>query len=587
MVIKMKKRLLFLAISLLFVIILYIARLVQIQLVETEHFSRRNINLLKESVSQRSQEMVIDNGRGKFFDRNGQSLTDETKPSLILFPFLKHIHFDLDELARILQVDPEILQRAIDDSVEPFVFGDPEPMQLTPSQMKAINDLEIPGVFAVTKSFAREYTPAEHLIGIVGENPDLLKNRYPDKKLPANTLLGISGLQASFDPFLLQEEKAKLVYHVDGRGGPLFGIDVKYVEPSNPFYPVHIKTTLDLTIQEQAEKIVDAHNLKKGGLVLLDIETNSILALVSRPKIDFSAPYQNDSLTNRMLQAEVPGSVFKTVIAAAAIDQNLVSSGRTFNCDETITGEPDPNRHGTLDLLTSFAVSCNNTFATLAQELAKNDPNLIEQYADKLGLLQPVGWRGRVFHFEDFVQLTEEKNGQIFLNEKDRKDSNYVALTGIGQYNVRLTPLAIANMMATIARGGEKYAVRAAFSIEYKNGSELIQFPMKKLDSNRLSPYATMKLQQLLREVVQNEKGTGRGLQDLPYEVAGKTGTAETNRFAGNQQYLNKWFAGYFPFDKPKYALVVLNEDVFSNEGSVIPVFRDMVNYLYEFDHTR
>src|SRR5690606_16156974 len=116
------------------------------------------------------------------------------------------------ELARILQVDPEILQRAIDDSVEPFVFGDPEPMQLTPSQMKAINDLEIPGVFAVTKSFAREYTPAEHLIGIVGENPDLLKKRYPDKKLPANTLLGISGLQASFDPFLLQEEKAKLVY---------------------------------------------------------------------------------------------------------------------------------------------------------------------------------------------------------------------------------------------------------------------------------------------------------------------------------------------------------------------------------------
>ena len=62
-----------------------------------------------------------------FSDRNGQSLTDETKPSLILFPFLKHIHFDLDELARILQVDPEILQRAIDDSVEPFVFGDPNP----------------------------------------------------------------------------------------------------------------------------------------------------------------------------------------------------------------------------------------------------------------------------------------------------------------------------------------------------------------------------------------------------------------------------------------------------------------------------
>lgn len=561
-----------------------LGRLAQIQLVETEHFSARNINLLQESVRQRSQEMIIDHGRGKFYDRNGFSLTEESRPSLILFPFVKHIHFDIEALANLLGEDATTLQRTIMESNEPFVYGEPEPLQLTAQQVEEINRLQIPGVFAVTKSFPREFTLAGQLIGIVGENPELVKQRYPDKKLPVNTLIGITGLQKSFDEFLLQEEQTRLIYHVDGRGGPLFGIDVKYVEPANPFYPVRIKTTLDLNIQQEAEKIVDEHGMKKGGLVLLDIETNSILAMVSRPQLDLSDPFKNNSAKNYMLSAEIPGSVFKTVIAAATVVENLADGKRLFNCDLTLTGEPAPNAYGQLDLESSFAMSCNHTFGTLAKELSEIDPKLIEQYAEKLGLLQPVGWRGNLFHFPDFSQLADEESGQIFLNDADREDMNYVALTGIGQHNVRLTPLAVANMMATIARGGEKYAVRAVEKIEYKEGSEFITFPQKTLDDNRLSPYATMKLQQLLRSVVQHEEGTGRGLQGLPYAVAGKTGTAETHIFDGDQQYVNKWFAGYFPFEAPKYALVIVNLDVFSSNGSVIPIYRDMVNYLYHLD---
>ena len=587
MVILMDKRLRLLAIILLGMIFLLLARLVQIQLIDTEHFSARNINLLQESVRQRSQEMIIDHGRGKFYDRNGLSLTEETRPSLILFPFLKHLDFDIEILAEILGEDVGALEKAIEESKEPFVYGDPEPLQLTPQQMEEINRLRIPGVFAVTKSFPREQTLAGQLIGIVGENPELLKKRYPDKKLPIDTLIGITGLQKSFDEFLLQEEQAKLIYHVDGRGGPLFGIDVKYVEPANPFYPVRIKTTLDYYIQQEAERIVDAHGMEKGGLVLLDIETNSILALVSRPHLNLADPFANDSAKNFMLTAEIPGSIFKTVIAAAALEQNLVEGNRHFNCDLTITGEPEPRALGELDLMASFAVSCNNTFGTLAKELSMIDPGLIEQYAEKLGLLQPVGWRGNIFHMQDFRQLADEESGKIFHYDTERKDLNYVALTGIGQHNVRLTPLAVANMMATIARGGDKYSVRAVEKIEYKDGSEFITFPMKKLGGDRLSPYATMKLQQLLREVVKHEAGTGRGLSDLPYSVAGKSGTAETHIFQGEKQLVNKWFAGYFPFEQPKYVLVIVNLDVFSSEGSVIPIYRDMVNYLDKLDQRK
>jgi cell division protein FtsI/penicillin-binding protein 2 len=93
-----------------------------------------------------------------------------------------------------------------------------------------------------------------------------------------------------------------------------------------------------------------------------------------------------------------------------------------------------------------------------------------------------------------------------------------------------------------------------------------------------------MRLQKLLRDVVLNPNGTGRWFQNLPYEVAGKSGTAETGKYVDGKQLHNKWFAGYFPFKNPKYALVAVNLDVLDTEGGVNLLFADMVKMLYEKD---
>lgn len=117
-------------------------------------------------------------------------------------------------------------------------------------------------------------------------------------------------------------------------------------------------------------------------MILLDIDTNSIIASVSRPEMNESNPYGNDGAKNYMLTAQIPGSVFKTVIAAAAIDAQLVPQNRKFDCSRTIHGEIDQQfQHGMIDFTKSFAVSCNNTFATLAKELNEIDKNMIETYA--------------------------------------------------------------------------------------------------------------------------------------------------------------------------------------------------------------
>jgi len=581
-----RKRAVLIGVFFIFMLIVLLARLVQIQLVDTEHFTKHNINLVEASVEQRSQEMILDNGRGGFLDRDGESLTQQTKTVLILFPFLKNMDWDSGEIADIIGTTEYTLTKTIAEANEPVVLGGSKPVELSAKQMADINDLKIPGVFAVNKKYRVQNELAEQLLGITGQNEAELADRYPDKKLSFDTLIGLTGLEKSFDEFLLPDGESKLVYHVDATGGPLFGTNVKYVEPGNPFYPVNIKTTIDKDLQEKAEQLADKHNINKGGLVLLDIETNTVAAMVSRPNIDKN-PYETEGINNFMLKQQIVGSVFKTVVAAAAIDNKLDNNNAIYNCSQKINGDPDPvYQHGMLNFTNSFAVSCNNTFATIAKELKDIDENILEEYAQKLSLTATAGWEGSIFHSSDFKQIQDEEQGRVFLTEEAKKDKNYVALTGIGQHEVRVTPVAVANMMATIARGGEKQAVRVASEIEYKNGSTLLKFDQKNLSGDTISPYTAQELQKLLREVVENKDGTGRWFQELPYEVAGKSGTAETGIYKEEEQLHNKWFAGYFPYDKPKYALVAVNLEVFADEGGVNPLFADMVKAVYEHDKT-
>nr|WP_316252483.1 penicillin-binding transpeptidase domain-containing protein [Bacillus aquiflavi] len=139
-------------------------------------------------------------------------------------------------------------------------------------------------------------------------------------------------------------------------------------------------------------------------------------------------------------------------------------------------------------------------------------------------------------------------------------------------------------MMATIARGGKKEMVRVVSKIEYKGGTVMTKFKQRQIRGESLAPSTAMRLQKLLREVVENEHGTGRVFYDLPFEVAGKSGTAETGKFKEDKQLHNKWFAGFFPYEKPRFALVTVNLDVFSDEGAVNPLFMDMVKGIYELE---
>lgn len=566
--------------------LILLGRLVQIQLIATESFTDKHINLIERSVTQRTQAVVVDDGRGHFIDRNGEELGEERYPALIVFPFLQTKNEILEQVAHMIGVSQREIKKQIQDSrSKPLIFQQGEkPYKLTKEQMEKVNRSDILGIVATEMKMKQTPNIAEHLIGVAGENEKEFEKRYGEiKQFASKTPIGISGLQQSFDEFLVADGEAKLLYHVDRQGEPIFGKRVKYTSPANPFYPVTVQTTIEKTLQKKAEEVVQKYKLKKGGLLLLDVKTNEIVAMVSKPSVQMNDNQSyKQRLENQMLTPHFPGSVFKTVIAAAAIDYDLVYPHRMFDCDTDPYGENKAEiMMGKRTFTESFVRSCNRTFAVLGNELMKRDKGVIETYTEALGAGKTVGWKGTVFHTSSFKQLPEEKESVVWKDKENSRSQKAIAQTAIGQKDVRLSPLAIANMMATIARGGEKKEIKAVKEIRYKNGTTLYRFEDHTLAGKRVSYRTVKKIQGLLRKVVTMEHGTGISFQSLPLSVAGKSGTAQT----GKENRVNRWFAGYFPYENPRYALVVVDIETNSEQNIVTPIFKEFVQDIAQWEN--
>ena len=574
----MIKRIKRVGILILFVLFIYIMRLAQIDLWMTTSFGKVNENLLKESVEQRGKAIKIDEGRGHFLYTDGMSMVYEKKDVVILFPFLKNTQVDWKQLATILNVSTNSIIHQLNQANEPFILKNNEvEVMINQKQKNEINDLQIEGLYGIEIHSRIQNRLADHLIGLTGENNEILQKRYPSFHYPNDTLIGLNGLERSFDYFLINASKSKLVYYTDKLQRPMFGTSVKYVAPANPMYPLQVVTTIEQQIQMDIEQILANSSITKGGAILLDIQTNDIVATVSIPSINHANPFDKElgNVKNQMFSEQIIGSVFKPVVTAAALEILGLNLNETFDCNKNIYGLTDPNyQYGTLDVKDSFAKSCNNTFGSLAKKL---HPTHLEEYAHKLGLIGAISWNGEVFHFRNFKQIYEEK-GRIFLSSSPKYDFNFLAQTGIGQQEVRATPLGIANMLATIARGGEKKSVRVVKEIQYNNGATFLKFSTQIKNEPKVSPFTAMKLQVLLKEVVLN--GTAKDLKDAPVTIAGKTGTAQLGSSTSNIPLYNRWVAGYFPYENPKYALVVVSLETPNEYEKVNLIFKQIVNEL-------
>ena len=561
-------------------------RLGYIQLYATHNFSKNSIDLVEESIKQRSQKFVLHSGRGYFVDRSGEPLNVDYSPRLIIFPFIKNFDWPVAKFADVITVNKNDLLNALEQAKGPFIFeNEGKPIVLTNEQLKKINGLQIPGVYGAYVQ-NRSENIAPHLIGVTGENMFEVQRMYEDE-LEAGTIslhseIGVSGLQRAFDPFLISRGEAALTYFVDTLQKPLFGYEVKYKANANPYHPTEVVTTIDRKLQQIVTKKLKESGIKNGGALIIDVQTSDLLAMVSVPSFRVEDPF-GFGAKNHLLTAYTPGSVFKIVVATAAIEEGLVDYFNHFDCNKNLYGDgSEPRQLGRLSFEESFAASCNYTFTTLANELLTKDSAALIKYANKLGLVEKVGWKGDLYRLPSLSHFPEEELNFIIKDKEDIGDLYAISQTAIGQKNVQLTPLSVANMLATIARGGEKKQVRAATKINYENGTTVASFLEHKInDDLQISRYTAMKLQSLLRAVTKLECGTGYdALGNSKYSIAGKSGTAQKG--ANNNRY-NYWFAGYFPANEPKYTMVIIDLDHQRSNNKVLQAYRRIVDEIYYY----
>lgn len=405
--------------------------------------------------------------------------------------------------------------------------------------------------------------------------------RYHDNSLACHIIgyldsagQGISGIEKIYN--LILSEASKDIYarfSTDANGRVLLGENIEFSDFTAP--EAGVVLTLDKSIQTITEEALDESGAVCAAAVVIEIESGAIRACVSRPAynqydVADSLNDENSPLINRAFMPFSVGSVFKPVVAAAALEKGISEdfeydctgsvelNGVTFNCHKK-------DGHGVIDLKAAVSVSCNTYFIDLAQETGVDD----------------IINTSSLFGFGKETELNEgivSRSGNLpSVDEIDSKAA--LANISFGQGAFTATPIQICSMMATIANNGvycPPYIVEG--TVNENSGMTAIRHYSEK--KQIISESVANKLKSYLLSVV--EEGSGRRAKSDYVTLAGKTATAQTGNFRNGEEIYNAWFAGFFPYEEPEYAVVIMKEDGGEGAISCAPVFKKIAEEIAE-----
>ncbi len=317
----------------------------------------------------------------------------------------------------------------------------------------------------------------------------------------------------------------------------------------------NVVTTLDVDLQNFVYETMSG---QKGAVVVLDAKNGDILSMVSTPSFDpnnikqewdyVSTDEKNTPLLNRAIQGQYPpGSTFKIITALSFMRNNPEYADYVHNCTGSITIEDttiscyNGEAHGEVNLEQAIKVSCNTYFTSLVNEL---EPKELEKTANDLLMNDNL----------DFI--LPYKNSSFGFTEED--DMSVYMRTYIGQGNTLVTPLYMAQLFQSIANDGKMMTPHLVDRVESAGGLTVDVIRPLAIDKVMTQDEANM-LTEYMKNVAK-EGGTASTLASLPFEVAGKTGSAENPH--GND---HGWFVGFAPADDPQVVVAVLYEN---NSGS-------------------
>lgn len=378
---------------------------------------------------------------------------------------------------------------------------------------------------------------------------------------------GESGLEKAYDSWLSRfSGEMRVSYSVDANGRLLTGDQAQITDTIQEIQG-GIRLTVDRDIQKIVEDAMDQNGITKGAAVVLEAGSGKIRAMASRPSYNANriADYLDDPdspLINRALHPYAVGSVFKPVIAAAALEAG-VDPNFTYTCTGSIqVGDMvfhchEEEGHGTIGMDTAVSESCNTYFVALGQAAGAE---AVLNMAENLG-----------FGSGNEIAVGISGDAGTLPSESELSNPGALANFSFGQGSLTATPLQIAALYNTLASGGLYYEPYLVESRVDESGNDVDPNP-EQAPLNAVDRTAVLRINTFLEKTVR--EGSGSAAASPYFASSGKTATAQTGQYVNGVEKNQSWFAGFFPSDNPQYTIVILKEDGISGGIDCAPVFQ-------------
>ncbi len=532
--------------------------------------------LYEKALTQWTRSLDVYPQRGNIYDRNKAVLAQSASAdSIAIRPNqLEDVRDTAVKLASILDLDAEELYNKISDKSKSEIWVK---RQLTREESVQVRQLNIKGVYFTEEP--KRYYPngnlASHILGFT--------MKYAE---PGEGIKGQEGIELYYDKYL-KGLPGQIVMETDTKGRETPTNVERMIPPIDGW---NVILTIDQVIQHFAEKAVsdamDQYRANKVYCIVMDPNTGDILAMANRPDFDPNEPprelgYEGMEAYVKNIAAKDnmdPGSTFKIITTAAALEAGVISVNSTFNDPgyRVVDGQRikcwKAGGHGHQNLYEALQNSCNPAFMDMSLGLGLER---FYDYLEAFGFGSPTG-----------IDIYGEEKG-VIMNEASVRNVD-LARMGFGQA-LAVTPLQLINGVSAVINGGNLMQPRLVKGLEFNDGSEYIYEEIKPITVRKVISEENSAIMRDMLESVVN-KGSGKNAYIPGYRVAGKTGTAQKYSESGGikQGAVIASFIGFAPADDPQVVVLFMVDEpqVAVDFGSVVAapyvkmILEDTLNYL-------
>ena len=559
----MLKRILIMAVVIIFLMTTTVARVFYLTIVRGEELSEK-------AETQQLKDTEITAMRGTIYDSNGNVLAQsasvwnvfidplnikDKQRDLIVDEFANLFGYDADEKKEFYdrtthQNHYELVEKKVENNIKEKLS-------------KFVSKNELGGCIGTEQTTKRYYpygTLASSVIGFTGSDDQ-----------------GLSGIEAYYDE-QLTGTNGRIITAKDAKSNNIANdYETSIAATDGDSIVLTINQTIQYYLEKGLRETMNEYQAKGAYGVVMNCNTGAVLAMSSLPDYDCNEPYkltyskdkkaikklsdktakqeaesaavQNQWRNFTVSDTYVPGSVFKTFVASAALEENVVNLNTTYNCTGSIQVDKYKMKchyhpgHGTQTLTQGLENSCNPFFITIGQKLGVHN---YFKYFDAFGFTQKTN-----------IDLPGEASPQYY--KEDQYGIVELSSASFGQTN-SLTPIQVCTGLCAIANGGKLLQPYLVSSIADANGKTVKKTQTKEI-RQVISADTSEKVRKMMKSVVDN--GTGKNGYVAGYSVGGKTGTStklgESKNGEGDKYIVS--FGAIAPSDDPEIAMLIIVDE--------------------------